>query len=1040
MSKITAFKLIVFLLFTAAFFVSPNPSDAAIVNTTINTDQISLTPPFAMVGSDNLPRIVYHTTAAQLIYVQCRDQSCSTSNRTVLPTGSGAIVNGNIAAFKETGSLIQTFYVNRDGNNYTIRQITCTLAAVDSCALAVDRYTIAAATPNPIIGVNQFVASRDSSNRPRLLLSWNNNAAAAPTQRLDIFNCSANCTTPDRQTLISSTVAGTFWKGLSLAVSSGNFALLTYWEVTSSSAATLRFYQCNVTGSCTSTTKPVSSPIILETLSGASLAVGLTSITTTSGGFPAIAYSWKPSTPPNTNVAICGNLDCSSRNIYSTLDNDSNPKIIRLPSDNLRIFSTRNVISTSLKLIRCNATCSGAWPAEVNVESNNADWSGAFVGSDNSPRVVYNANPAGAGIVLRMGCDLEGGSACLPSFTITANVPTTVSAEQGTDASYSFTVTSINGYTCVDPCKINLSVISLPSNTTAAFSVPYVNLPTAGSTQSFTMILSPGLLPATAVGSYSTIRVQGVAGALTIPSNPVTLNVTLAVPKPWIQTTGSNVGSEGDGIDSITFSNSSPASNATGMVLGNFAINNFTSAKNWLFENYNPIETGITGTYYDYYWEKFGSGKATTWTPPGGCSTIVNGFTNPGCVLIARRVGAINIPDFPDSGSFVYNGDITYNIDTPFNPSGSTNGDPNRAGGQYCQTSPCAGENLALSGNPTVFFVNGYLKINKDIITQGGKKIIFVVKGGTNGTQDAVEIDPWVKRVDAYIITSGKFNSGKWLNANNGTRYSDMLAIENQIKLYRAAKGYYPDTIGDTYDTSDGCSINTGALGDWWYNPSGLSPLGGNNWDGKTGGTNNINNPCTTTQGLRYQLSQSFTGFTGVDLNTGVGLIAPARAVVDPINGVLSGSYNPSRLCTSMGTPLGCIWRPKKFAYRYAAIEAGVAVAGQPQAYDLFATFEDDGNIDPYRDIPDPREVHLCGGVYNNDTSWLNSGGDANPRTWNGGDYCHLQNLVVNGGVVAQGGFDLSLRDLRDDNNSSYNGISPSGKGNPHPPTPVRTK
>ena len=97
----------------------------------------------------------------------------------------------------------------------------------------------------------------------------------------------------------------------------------------------------------------------------------------------------------------------------------------------------------------------------------------------------------------------------------------------------------------------------------------------------------------------------------------------------------------------------------------------------------------------------------------------------------------------------------------------------------------------------------------------------------------------------------------------------------------------------------------------------------------------------------------------------------------------------------------------------------------------------DDGNIDPYRDIPDPREFHLCGGVYNNDTSWLNSGGDANPRTWNGGDYCRLQNLVVNGGVVAQGGFDLSLRDLRDDNNSSYNGISPSGKGNPHPPTPA---
>ena len=64
-----------------------------------------------MVGKRQLPRIVYHTTAAQLIYVQCK------ISLVVLPTADHppvrGIVNGNIAAYKETGSLIQIFMLAR---------------------------------------------------------------------------------------------------------------------------------------------------------------------------------------------------------------------------------------------------------------------------------------------------------------------------------------------------------------------------------------------------------------------------------------------------------------------------------------------------------------------------------------------------------------------------------------------------------------------------------------------------------------------------------------------------------------------------------------------------------------------------------------------------------------------------------------------------------------------------------------------------------------------------------------------------------------
>lgn len=1158
MSKKTILKLIILFLFASIFFVSPKGAKAAIVNSTINTDQLSSITPFAMVGSDNYARLVYYTTTSQLVYVQCKEQACTNSSRTVLNTGAGAILNGNVAAYKENVNTIQIFYVNYDANNYIIRQITCTLAAVDSCASAVGRYTIASATPNPIIGFNQFTASRDSSNRPRLLLSWNDNGDVTKTQRLDIFNCTTNtCTTPGRQTLLSTTTVGTTWKSLSMTLSSGNFALLTYWEVTSSSAATLRFFQCNAT-TCTSATKPASSPTILDTLSVASLAVGLTSITTTSGDFPAITYSWKPTTPPNTKVAICTNIACSSgTNFYSTLTNDSNTKIIRLPAgyatcpNCLRIFSTRNLVSTSLKMIQCNPTCNNVpWPAEVNVESNNANWSSAFVGSDGSPRVVYNSNPGGAGIVLRMGCDLEGGSACPASFSLSVT-PAINSTQQGSSVTYTVIVTPFNGFTgTVNGFTVNWNA-PIPTGVAVSSSPASLNFSSASSApQSFTVTLTTTAPPTagfTQISSAYSFTVGATSNAVTRSSSAVALWVLPTAPKPWVKVTGGDVGSKqtpinmftgppktaetiigvrvtngglgytanagvtfsgggginaaatairrtstnqivdvrmsnsGSGYNSIpTLTIAAPAcapnpltcATATGVAIlagnNNYAtlvggvsstITNFTSAKSWLISAYpNTVDDQMGGSdYYSYFWNNFGAGRAANFppNPATDCSTITYGFyfttnpsdlVSPSCVLTTTYTGGVTpktVPMFPDNGVFVYNGDLTYNIDAPYNtdiPNGNNRGGLSvkpYAGADFplinrygSADSPGWGPAGIWTGNPTVYFVKGNLRFNKPLITQGNKKVIFIVSG-------KVEINAWTNRIDAYIISNGTFNSAIWLNPRNQARWATMLQIEAQLALYKAGTGGYPTAENPEYDTSDGCNqYGKQGTGGWWFEPGGMNPVGGRNWDGSTPAaspTANVNFPCSTTQGLRYKLNQTVGSYApgGFNLNN----------YLDPSNGLIDlpafgGAPKKIGCTTGINVPAGCrMLKPKKFAFRYT--HQWAEGAAQPSLYTLFATMEDDGNIDPYADVPDPSEIHNCGGNYNADTSVLyNGAGENAQRKWKAGGYCHFNELVVNGGVVTQGGFILQ-RDLRDDNNSSFDNVfAVGGKGNPHVPTP----
>ncbi|MDP2671032.1 MAG: CARDB domain-containing protein [bacterium] len=434
----------------------------------------------------------------------------------------------------------------------------------------------------------------------------------------------------------------------------------------------------------------------------------------------------------------------------------------------------------------------------------------------------------------------------------------------------------------------------------------------------------------------------------------------------------------------------------------------FSSAKRWVVPNYASSNINsvvpVGQDVYSYLYGKFGGDKATVLDPTAICSPPSTfGFTSYGfrndlvgnsggnatnCVLTdLNGSGTAHLNLFSsggtvDNGVFIFKGDGTHNGDLTWSVA-----DPD--GDEY--TIP--------SGNPTIIFVTGNFYINTAIRVSNSKKFIFIVKNDSNNdgsldTDDAIQVNPTVSRLDGFFLTRGKFNSFKWINERNQTRYDRARTIEDKIKEYRAFKGNYPPS-SSSYDTSDGCSWNTTPT-NWWYEPvasGGLGPVGNTNWDGKTSGVNNIAGPCTSAQGLRYELNRNdISGYTPIDINS----------YKDPTNGT-----------AIPGKP--AVPRPKKFALRYAGIAVGGSATAN--AYDIFFSTEDDAGADGASTAPDP-EFHMCGGNYNASDSYLRS---------EFSQYCYIHRLVVNGGLYAEGGFSLG-RDLHDENNSSI----PT-----HPPTPA---
>ncbi|MDO8336353.1 MAG: hypothetical protein Q7T74_06255, partial [Candidatus Saccharibacteria bacterium] len=387
-------------------------------------------------GADGFARIVYHTTSSEIKYVQCKNQSCSSNSYVTVPTSSGAgsIVAGNIAAFMRTDNQIRIFYINNNSGIYTIRQINCTLAATDTCSYIGNRYTLPAVSP-VVIGTNRFAATRDSLNNPRLVLFWQENTAPTPTQRFNFFRCTSDCAAPNLTNMVAPLVsATTYWQSPSVTVSSTDLPLMAYWEVTGANTANFKYIQCTTTNcSSIATSSPL---LILAQTEAAGISVNLSDITIASSGYPAMAFSWKGLTgTPNTVVTSCSSLSCATN--WSTIAGlfaDNQPKIIKVTAaganfNKLRVFTSYSG-GPSINMTQCGLLCRNQPPSpppailpQITVEDNGAMWAGAFVGSDGNARAVYNANPGGLGIKLRMGCDIEAGNACPQTFTISANAP-----------------------------------------------------------------------------------------------------------------------------------------------------------------------------------------------------------------------------------------------------------------------------------------------------------------------------------------------------------------------------------------------------------------------------------------------------------------------------------------------------------------------------------------------------------------------------------------------------------------------------------------
>lgn len=119
-----------------------------------------------------------------------------------------------------------------------------------------------------------------------------------------------------------------------------------------------------------------------------------------------------------------------------------------------------------------------------------------------------------------------------PDFGITA-VPTSVGVSQGSQATDTVTVSSLNGFSS----SVNLSISGLPSGVTATFS-PTSLVPASGGSASSILTLSAS--PTAAVGS-ATLTVTGVSGSI-VHNTPIDLTVNAPVAVAyWVKSVNSGL-------------------------------------------------------------------------------------------------------------------------------------------------------------------------------------------------------------------------------------------------------------------------------------------------------------------------------------------------------------------------------------------------------------------------------------------------------------------------------------------------------------------
>ena len=187
----------------------------------------------------------------------------------------------------------------------------------------------------------------------------------------------------------------------------------------------------------------------------------------------------------------------------------------------------------------------------------------------------------------------------------------------------------------------------------------------------------------------------------------------------WIKTSGGNVGS----ALGISFAEGAPEDNSDGLVLAGGFISGFSSARGWLLEEY-PL--GNLDLGYDWLVERF---------PP------------------EATVGAIGLAD----GRFLVNGDLVV------------------------RSSTLPGD-LDDHNITAVYFINGDLFFNDNLLTSDESALVFVVAG-------EIGVRKTVTRIDAHLFADDGVDS-----AYNGGDNVDPLVINGgvvspgEIRFSRRAK------------------------------------------------------------------------------------------------------------------------------------------------------------------------------------------------------------------------------------------------------------
>jgi hypothetical protein len=226
------------------------------------------------------------------------------------------------------------------------------------------------------------------------------------------------------------------------------------------------------------------------------------------------------------------------------------------------------------------------------------------------------------------------------------------------------------------------------------------------------------------------------------------INVRLEVidpSEPWLKTTGGDVGSATTEIDMARDDPPIPGYNADYLVIAGGAtslITNFTSARDWLIEEYSDPDgiairpEPVGGSMYDAMHEKYTRQCGPIDVNAGAPGPIAAAIT-PNCNILRHNIDDLTI-------------------------------------------TAASWQALSYTGDPAVVFVRGDMNIRSNIEIDADTGIIFVVNGD-------IRIDASVDRIDGIYITDENFNTYEVVACGGTGEVGDALTINGAVYVFGEA-------------------------------------------------------------------------------------------------------------------------------------------------------------------------------------------------------------------------------------------------------------